>query len=427
MPDTNKTESEYSYDDDWAFGEYVFNDDDPTYIPDPCDTIQGPCLADFDGYSAFDQYLRKYARNTLDVRLVSGAEGRIFNESTDWVTGIYNSSKKVEFTKNYTYDPQYLSDITTNSTAIYTELNTQLSFNNRIIYGLRIEDTSFDFEDSNSLNKNQNETLWGGKFTFESIMMINHLTYASIARGFKAGSVNSDPLIPEADKLYGTEINHTLEAGVKSSLLEDDLKTRVAVFFTQREDQQVKQSLLYYKDGKPKFKDYFANAGEGHNYGIELESEYKISNKTNWDISIGLLKTEFIDYEFTSKDEDDNIITINKDGRAQAHAPKYSASTAIKQKLTSSISLRIETELKDSFYYSDSHDEKSSSYQLWNASLNYTRSNLELSLHGRNLMDKDYTIKGFYFGNDPRDDYVKKAYTQLANPRLISFNAAYKF
>jgi iron complex outermembrane receptor protein len=420
---TNKTETEYSYDDDWSFGNY--------------NEVTGVCLDDciknpdgstgLYGYTGFDQYLRNYTRNTIDLRLVSGQQGRMLNESTDWVLGIYNSSKKEELNKNYSDNPDYSSDITTDSTAIYTELSTQLSLNNRLIYGLRFEETSFDFEDSYDLNKSQSETLWGGKVTFESITSLNHLAYLSLARGFKAGSVNREPLIPDADKLYDTEINHTIETGLKSSLLSNELQTRIAIFFTQREDQQVKQSFLYYDGVKPKFKDYFANAGEGHNYGIELESSYKISNNTAWDLSIGLLKTEFIDYEFSDKDSNDNIISINKDGRAQAHAPKYSASTAITQQLTNSISLRIETELKDSFYYSDSHDEKSSAYQLWNASLNYTMNNLELSLHGQNLTDKDYTTKGFYFGNDPRDDYAAKAYTQLGKPRLVSLNAAYTF
>jgi iron complex outermembrane receptor protein len=420
---TNKTETEYSYDDDWSFGNY--NEVTGICLDDCIKNLDGS--TGLYGYTGFDQYLRNYNRNTIDLRLVSGQQGRIFNESTDWVLGIYNSSKEEELNKSYSANPEYSSDITTDSTAIYTELSTQLSLNNRLIYGLRIEDTSFDFEDSYSLKKSQNETLWGGKFTFESLVSVNHLAYLSLARGFKAGSVNREPLIPDADKLYDTEINHTIETGVKSSLLNDELQIRIALFFTQREDQQVKQSFLYYDGIKPKFKDYFANAGEGHNYGIELESSYKISNNTAWDLSIGLLKTEFIDYEFSDKDSNDNIISINKDGRAQAHAPKYSASTAITQQLTNSISFRIETELKDSFYYSDSHDEKSSAYQLWNASLNYTMNNLELSLHGRNLTDKDYTTKGFYFGNDPRDFYAAKAYTQLGNPRLVSLNAAYKF
>lgn len=424
---TNKTEAEYSYDEDWAYGEYTWMDDDPTYTPDPCDTTQGPCLADEDGYSSVDQYLREYDRNSLDIRLISGLEGRVFNDSTEWVTGLYTSSKQEKLTRNYTYDSQYSSDITTNSTAAYVELNTQTSTNNRLIYGVRIESTEFDFEDSNNLIKSQSETLWGGNFKFESMLDMNHLAYISLARGFKAGSINREPLIPESDKLYDTEINNTVETGLKSSLLGDDLQTRLAIFFTQRNDQQVKQSFLYYEDTKPKFKDYFANAGEGHNYGVELESSYQLSNETEWDLSLGILQTKFINYEFSSKDGDDNIITINKNGRSQAHAPEYSAATSITQNITPSITLRVETEFKDSFYYSDSHDQQSNEYQLWNASLTYSEKNLEVSIHGRNLTNKNYTVKGFYFGNDPRDGYTDKVYTQLGDPRLITLNARYSF
>ena len=429
---SNRTSTEYRYDEDWAYGEYTWMDDDPTYTPDPCDTTQGACLADEDGYSSVDQYLREYSRNTIDVRLTSTQEAKLFNNTTDWVIGLYSSSKEEELERNYTYDSQYTSDISTESTAIYTELRSQLSTDNRLIYGFRLENTSFDFTDNNDLRKSNSEVLWGGKVTFESLIDLDHLAYASIARGFKAGSVNREPLIPEADKLYDTEINHTIETGLKSSLLNDALKIRIAAFFTQREDQQVKQSHLYYNDDdtlqtKPKFKDYFANAGKGHNYGIELESIYDLSESSSWELGLGLLKTEFIDYQFTSSDDDDNVITINKDGREQAHAPSYSLSTAIIEKLTNTLSLRIETELKDSFYYSDSHDEKSSAFQIWNASLNYTLNNLEISLHGRNLTDEEYTTKGFYFGNDPRDGYTRKAYTQFGDPRLITLQARYSF
>lgn len=422
----SQTNSEYSYDEDWAFGEYTFNDDDPVYVPDPCDLTQGPCFNSIDGYSSFDQYFRESDRKAIDLRLLSSLDGRLFNNSTDWILGVYNSSKSEELTRNYTYDSQYLSEIETNSTALYTELNTQISLNNRLIYGIRVENTSFDFEDNNSLNKKQSETLWGGKVTLESIIGLNHLTYLSLARGFKAGSINRNPNISDSERLYDTEINHTIETGIKSSLLNDDLQTRIAVFFTQREDQQVKQSFLYYSGGKPKFSDYFSNAAEGHNYGVEIESTYQVSNKTVADLSIGLLKTEFVDYKFESTD-DDNIITISKNGREQAHAPAYSASTAITHMITPSISIRVETELKDKFYYSDSHDEQSKSFQLWNASLNYTLNKLVVSLHGRNLTNEDYITKGFGFGNNPKNGYSDTQHIQLGDPRLISLQAHYSF
>jgi hypothetical protein len=40
-----------------------------------------------------------------------------------------------------------------------------------------------------------------------------------------------------------------------------------------------------------------------------------------------------------------------------------------------------------------------------------------VKLWGRNLGDEDYTVRGFYFGNDPRDGYLPRGYTQLGEPR----------
>ncbi len=424
----NSTKSDYAYDEDWAFGEYTWLSDDPDYQPDPCDTTQGACLAPLDGYSSFDQYLREYERNTLDIRLLSGTDGKIFSDSTHWVAGIYTAKKQEELVRNYTYlSNPYTSEIDNSSLAFYTELTTNLSESSRLIYGIRVEESSFDFEDNNALERDQAETLWGGKVTFEGMLNYQYLAYISIARGFKAGSVNREPLIPDADKLYETEINHSVETGVKSSLLNDTLISSIAVFYIDRENQQVKQSFLYMESGKPKFKDFFSNAGAGQNYGVEAEVVWHISEKLTWAGSAGLLITEFVDYEFTSKDGDDNVITISKDGRAQAHAPEYSIASSIDYKVTPSISVNIETEAKDEFYFSDSHDEKSKSYVLLHANIRYQQDNLELSLNGHNLTDKDYAVRGFGFGNDPRNFYADTQHIQLGAPRLVSLSARYSF
>ncbi|WP_370217276.1 TonB-dependent receptor, partial [Thalassolituus sp.] len=123
----SKSDIEYSYDEDWAFGEYTFLPDEPAYTPDPCDVTQGPCLADFDGYSSFDQYLRDYERQSADIRLMSGTDGRIFGNSTDWVAGIYAMQRNEDLTRNYTFDPVFTSKLDSSSLAAYGELNTELS------------------------------------------------------------------------------------------------------------------------------------------------------------------------------------------------------------------------------------------------------------------------------------------------------------
>lgn len=421
------TESTYAYDDDWAFGQYTWLSDDPIYTPDPC-TVPNTCLADFDGYSGYDEYNRDYTNQHIDIRLLSGESGKLFDKSTDWVIGLYYMDRNESLNRNYTFlDNPYNSRINNQSTALYSELTSNLSTDTRITYGMRLEEWSFDFEDNNAIYEDSSETLWSGKITLESLLTPYQLGYIQLSRGVKAGGVNRDTEIPVESRIYKTETNNGLELGLKSSLLSDALQTRIATFYIQRNDQQVKQSFLYYEDSKPKFKDYFANAAEGINYGVELESTWSLSNSISWELSLGYLKTKLNDYTFMSSDSADNIITIDKDGRDQAHAPEISAATSLSYQLTPALNVRLETEYKDAFYFSDSHDQRSESYQLWHASLSYKQNNTQISIHGHNLTDKEYAVKGFYFGNDPRDGYTSKTYTQLAAPRLITLQATQYF
>jgi len=425
---TVKSDVEYRFDEDWAYGQYTWMSDDPIYTPDPCDTTQGTCLAPIDGYSSTDQYLRDYQRNSFELRLLSAEDGRIFANTTDWVVGVYQQTRTEDLVRNYTWDPQYASTLDVTSTSIYTELTTDLSDQSRIIYGVRAEQWRNDFENSLNTGSDEEEALFGGRFTFESLINHDQLAYVSLARGYKAGGANSASVIGEDKRTFDTEYNNTLELGLKSSLLNDALVTRIAAFYIQRQNQQVKQSFLSYKDsGAPKFTEYVANAAEGINQGIELESKWQLLNALRWDLSVGYLKTEFTDYEFSAKDDDDVNKTIDKKGRAQAHAPEYSLATGLSLSATEALTFLVESEAKDKFYYSDSHDEQSKSYVLWHARIEYKVANFKAALYGRNLSGKDYATRGFGFGNDPRNGYSDTQHIQLGAPRLVGVEARYSF
>lgn len=424
---TSKSDVEYRYDEDWAFGQYTWMSDDPTYTPDPCDTTQGSCLATVDGYSSTDQYLRDYQRNSFDVRLLSAEEGRIFANSTDWVVGIYHQTRSEDLVRNYTWDPQYTSTLEVTSTSLYAELTTDISDQSRIIYGVRGEQWQNDFENSLNTGSDETEILFGGQITFESLINNDHLAYASVARGYKAGGANSASVIGEDKRTFDTEYNNTLELGLKSSMLNDDLVTRIAAFYIQRQNQQVKQSFLYYDGTKPKFTEYVANAAEGINQGLELESQWQLLKQLRWDVSLGYLKTEFTDYEFSAEDEDDVNKTIDKKGRAQAHAPEYSLATGLSFAATSAITVSLESEAKDKFYFSDSHDEESKPYVIWHARVTYEKGPFQAALYGRNLTGKNYATRGFGFGNDPRNGYADTQHIQLGEPRLVGIEGRYNF
>jgi len=185
-------------------------------------------------------------------------------------------------------------------------------------------------------------------------------------------------------------------------------------------DQQVKSS--YAIPNTIEFQDYLANAAEGRNYGFELESSWQLTESLSWELSYGYLDTEFVDYTYQT---DGGL--VSKTGRAQAHAPKHSGATAITYKVIPSLSLRLEAEGKDEFYFSDSHDEKARGHVIYHARLSYQKPNYELALSGRNLSDKDTDTRGFGGFNNDSQNTNSTRYVQLGEPRLVMFEGKYKF
>ena len=135
--------------------------------------------------------------------------------------------------------------------------------------------------------------------------------------------------------------------------------------------------------------------------------------------TLGLLETEYEDYVNGNGDD--------LDGRDQAHAPGYQFFAGVQYDLPRGWFARVEFEGKDAFYFSDSHNEKSGSYELINASAGFRYGAWGVRAWGRNLTDEDYATRGFFFGNDPRIGYEGRGYTQLGEPRRYGVTLDYTF
>jgi outer membrane receptor protein involved in Fe transport len=204
-------------------------------------------------------------------------------------------------------------------------------------------------------------------------------------------------------------------------MLDNRLRTRLAVFYMDRSDQQVKGSLVIPRsDGSTAFIDYTSNAAEGNNYGLELELDWQASERLSLYANLGLLETEFDNY--VNADGED------LSGREQAHAPAYQYAAGGQLDFGAGFYLRMDLEGKDDFFFSDRHDVKSPSQDLLHMRLGYIADNWSLALWGRNLTDEDYYVRGFgSFGNDPRKEYIVEPYYQFGEPRLVGVSATYQF
>jgi len=161
------------------------------------------------------------------------------------------------------------------------------------------------------------------------------------------------------------------------------------------------------------------NAAKGTNLGLELESHWFLNDAYTLNASLGFLVAKF-----------DNFINeFGEDlsGREQSQAPNYNYHLGITwQQNEWSASFNLVG--KDEFFFSDRHDLKSTQYNLLNANLSYKINQYRLSFWGRNLLDKDYTVRGVgSFGNDPRKNYIIEPYVQFGEPRIVGVSLEIEF
>jgi len=405
----SKSDLEYSYDDDWSFkGQF-----DPSLFP----------------YSGFDQYKRERENYSLELRALSNEDGRIFADTTDWSVGIYLADQRQDLKRKY-FDNDTPAVFPLNNvyetfnSAIYGQLDTALTDKLTLITGLRVEHWDADYEDSQGLELDDSDVLFGGKVGLNYQFRPQHLLYTSLSRGYKAGGVNTEAdLAPDLRK-FNNEYLWNLEAGMKSIWLDGNLVTDITAFYGLRKDAQVKTSVGVPRDsGGTRFIDYQDNAAKGRNMGIEASVDWLVNERFRTFATLGLLHATFDEYDNPELDESE----IKIQGRRQAHAPAYTFSIGSEVYLNPQWTLRANIEGKDEFYYSNSHNAKSSSYAITNASLQYQQQNWTFTLWGRNLFDKDYYTRGFFFGIDPSAGYEDRAYTQYADPRTFGMTVSYDY
>jgi len=372
-------------------------------------------------YSSTDHYLRDRKTTTAELRLVSTPDNKLLSNTTDWVAGVYFKDDNEDLIRQYTYlESDYSSKFDAQNVAIFAQLDTALSKKLTLTSGIRFEQRDTDYHNSQSLNFSPNDSMIGGKLVLAYQLNDDAMTYASINRGYKAGSVNTSGSLSEDLRSFDPEYLWNYEIGYKASFLEQKLFVRTAAFYMNRDDIQISSYHLDKRsDGSAEFISYWDNAAEGSNYGVEIEAAWNVSDQIELYGSLGLLETEFKGYAYADGSKEK--------GREQAHAPQYQFNAGVNYYPNENWLVNVSVDGKDEFYFSASHTQKSDAYVLLNASVSYIEQQWQLKLWARNITDEDYKTRGFYFGNDPRDGYEAKQYGQFGEPAVFGLTLDYQF
>ena len=222
--------------------------------------------------------------------------------------------------------------------------------------------------------------------------------------------------MPDQWREFKKEELWNLEAGIKTLLAGDTLSLNASVFYNERVDGQIRLSFQLNPNDPASFGFATVNA-DGSTVGLETELRWSPSDE--WDLyaTVGLIDAVIDDITHPIRQTFD---------RGAAHAPRYTYSAGAAYRHSSGWFGRIDLSGKDEFYFDFSHDLKSRPYELVHARAGFAAGRWSVSAWARNIFDKAYAVRGFYFGNEP-PDFPATLYTRLGDPRQVGITLELRF
>ena len=385
-------------------------------------------------YDYFSETLRNRDTFGQELRFVSDSADFSSQNMTEWVVGLSFLDIKEENLKKddgiygdpsdpyspYVSQSSSSSNFSSDNISIYANIDYLLNTSTKISFGARWEDYESKYSDSFDENFNPSDKMSGGKISLTKNINEQTNIFFNLAKGFNQGGFNLnlglDTNSQNNNLYYDPEFLTNYEIGFNSEISNSKITISGIIFHSNREDQQVLISTQVDPSDPNTFTFLTQNAAEGINRGLELNMTMQVSNSLDVFFNLGLLKTEIKNWESRP----------DLEGRAQAHAPEKSYALGLKWNPFENSFLSINFVGKSDFYYSDSHNNKSKSYALTNINYSYISGQWTYSIWGRNIFDKYYSTRGFYFGNEA-PNFTDTLYERHGDPRHIGVTVKYDF
>ena len=385
-------------------------------------------------YDYFSETLRNRDTFGQELRFVSDSADFSSQNMTEWVVGLSFLDIKEENLKKddgiygdpsdpyspYVSQSSSSSKFSSDNISIYANIDYLLNASTKISFGARWEDYESKYSDSFNENFNPSDKMSGGKISLTKNINEQTNIFFNLAKGFNQGGFNLnlglDPNSQNNNLYYDPEFLTNYEIGFNSEISNSKINISGIIFHSNREDQQVLISTQVDPSDPNTFTFLTQNAAEGINRGLELNMTMQVSNSLDVFFNLGLLKTEIKNWESRP----------DLEGRAQAHAPEKSYAFGLNWNPFKNSFLSINFVGKSDFYYSDSHNNKSKSYALTNINYSYISGQWTYSIWGRNIFDKYYSTRGFYFGNEA-PNFTETLYERHGDPRHIGATVKYDF
>ena len=405
----SETDLTHSYDGDWADDTYWY--DNHNFDPE----VEGWSYEFFDSNAKNRTSLTQELRASIGSFIIGGyykhlkeqdnASGYLFSGLVTEGTGVYDFNVLAGYAQ-YAY---YFSSVLRLIGNFRYETNKIIYNGTYLGYDAALPPVEFDLEHSMLGFK--------GALQYQDDQFTSY--YLSFAQGYKSGGVNQQPFLGKKNRPFKPEYIQNMELGFKRMM--DNYSDRLTVFIGNRRDQQVSVSSQQVSGDPNSFYYFTSNAGSGRLGGLEWDHDHVITSNVRLTASLGYLDTKVEEFSYQM---DSTTIGIGGN-RAAAMAPKLTGSFGFDWRDKSGLFARTDLTYKDNYYFSDSHNQISNSYFLINLSFGKTIDAATITFWARNIFDKRYAIRGFYFGLIP-PDYPDELWLSYGDPRQIGLTFDYK-
>ncbi|HVY66558.1 MAG TPA: TonB-dependent receptor [Gammaproteobacteria bacterium] len=388
-------------------------------------------------YDYVDATNRERRTYNEELRVLS-KPGAIAGGRGDWLVGVYalDLDESNDHLVNGVYsdpfcgpdcdlvtDSDVLSRYDATNVAVFGQVRISLTSRLDLTAGLRAERRTAHYGDSSGYHFAPDDNMNGGDVAFDWKLAERRAAYVRLARGYKAGGFNVslagvdfstvDGLTPNEIQ-FGPEFLTSLEAGVRATSADGRLRVDVGAFAARRMDQQIKVPIQLRLGDPSSFLLVTANAERGEHHGVEASLDWRAGERVALNAAVGWLATKIDEFSLFPSIE----------GREEAHAPRYTYSLGATYRTPSGWWGRVDVQGMDKFFFDYGHDQMSKPYSLTNLSVGRDFRSWSVKLWARNVFDKEYFVRGFYFGNEP-PDFPNRLYTRLGDPRQVGLTMSY--
>ena len=225
----------------------------------------------------------------------------------------------------------------------------------------------------------------------------NVMLYSSVSTAFKAPGFNTSAVFSNNEaKSFDSEEVTAYEFGVKSDLLDNQLRVNASIFSYDYENMQVYTSRVTQSGVPARFID---NAAEGEYQGAELEVITMLTEDLKLQFGFGYIDAELKDFlSETSVDPVTGVPVVEDlSGATTAFTPEYTANVMLNyywEMQAGVVDFQVDYSWQDEVYHNTDNTpyKMTDAYGLLNARVMWTNeeTDLSLSVWAKNITDEEY-------------------------------------